>query len=193
MAKQLPLEQPLDTARPDATAGGRRRTTIMIVVSLLALGFMAVMALGLRNTNTPRPQVSSPAPDFTLPLFSGGEFKLSGQRGKVVVINFWASWCIPCVDEAPELERSWQVYRDKGVVFIGVDYVDTEPKALEFLKKHGVSYPNGPDLGTRISQEYRIKGVPETFVIDQTGVVRWLKIGPTTQAELSSVIDPLLK
>ena len=78
-------------------------------------------------------------------------------------------------------------------MFLGVDYVDTEPKAREFLKRFGITYPNGPDLGSRISYQYRIKGVPETFVIDKNGQVRLVKIGPTTEAELSATLDELLK
>ena len=76
---------------------------------------------------------------------------------------------------------------------LGIDYVDTEPKAREFMQRHGITYPNGPDLGSRISYDYRIKGVPETFVIDKDGVVRFVKIGPTTADELRSALEPLLR
>jgi cytochrome c biogenesis protein CcmG/thiol:disulfide interchange protein DsbE len=132
------------------------------------------------------------APPFEITTFDGQTLKLADLRGQVVVVNFWASWCIPCEQEAAELENTWRRYKDKGVVFIGVDYVDTETAAKAFMQRFDITYPNGPDLGTRISQAYRIKGVPETYVVDKTGRLAFVKIGPTTQAELMSVIEPLL-
>jgi len=191
VANEMPLDPAQNAAPAAASSRGR---TIVLVVGLVIIGsLMLVSLLGMRQANIPRPEVGRPAPAFSVPLFDGGDVTLADLRGKPAVVNFWASWCIPCVDEAPELEKTWQAYKDRGVAFLGIDYVDTEPKAREFMQKHGITYPNGPDLGSRISYEYRIKGVPETFVIDKEGIVRFVKIGPTTADELRSVLEPLLR
>jgi cytochrome c biogenesis protein CcmG/thiol:disulfide interchange protein DsbE len=139
-------------------------------------------------------------PDFTLPLFSGYEYEgrsevsLSEFRGKVVVLNFWASWCKPCEQEAAELEEAWRTYKDSGqVVFLGADYVDTEPEARAYLRKFDITFYNGPDMGTRISQLFRIRGVPETYFIDPDGVLYYVKVGPFLSVdEIKSVIEQKL-
>ncbi len=108
------------------------------------------------------------------------------------MINFWASWCPPCREEAAYLESTWRKYKDQGVVFIGVDYADTETEALAYLDEFDITYFNGPDLGTRISQAYNMQGVPETFVIDQNGEIHYVHIGPIYSPTLDQVIDELL-
>jgi cytochrome c biogenesis protein CcmG/thiol:disulfide interchange protein DsbE len=132
------------------------------------------------------------APDFTLQTFDGESIHLADLRGRVVVVNFWASWCVPCEAEAAELEGAWQRYRDQGVVFLGVAYVDTETASRGFLEEFGVTYPNGPDLQTKISHGYRVRQVPETFVVDPAGTLSAVFIGPTTEAQLAAAIEPLL-
>jgi cytochrome c biogenesis protein CcmG/thiol:disulfide interchange protein DsbE len=169
----------------------RRRKVGLVLAFLPILALLAVF--GWKTFKDAQGQVSSGlAPDFTLSLFDGGQLTLSELRGQVVVVNFWASWCIPCRDEAPILERTWQRYRDRGVVFIGVDYLDTDKEARTFLQEFGVTYPNGPDLGTRIADDYRIKGVPETFFITRDGRVADLEIGPLTEARLVNAIETIL-
>ena len=105
-----------------------------------------------------------------------------------------ASWCESCKPEARDLESAYQYYLERGdVLFLGVDYVDTEPEALAYLEEFGITYPNGPDLRTKISQAYRVRGVPETFVIDQQGIITHVQIGPYMSLEqILSTIDPLL-
>ncbi|MEP7294504.1 MAG: TlpA disulfide reductase family protein, partial [Chloroflexota bacterium] len=113
---------------------------------------------------------AGPAPDFTLTTFDGGEFKLSEQRGKVVVINFWASWCGPCRTEAPTLESLWQQYKDRDVVFLGVTYADDPTDSREFMAQYGMTYTVAEDGRSEVSKAlYHIQGVPETFIIDKDG------------------------
>jgi cytochrome c biogenesis protein CcmG/thiol:disulfide interchange protein DsbE len=171
---------------------------ILIWAVLAALLILVAVTLGKRQQGTVQP--GDHIPDFTLKLYQGYEYegkseiKLSELRGKVVVLNFWASWCKPCEQEAAELEQAWETYSPSGqVVFLGADYVDTEPEARIYLQKFGISYANGPDMGTKISQLFRIQGVPETYFIDPQGVLQYVKIGPfDSLEEIGAQIEKLL-
>ncbi|OGO49757.1 MAG: hypothetical protein A2W37_09175 [Chloroflexi bacterium RBG_16_63_12] len=158
---------------------------------LLVVGLIALLGWGVVQAAT-GPRDSGMAPDFTLTGFDGRTVTLSQLRGQVVIVNFWASWCPPCREEAAYLERTWRKYEGKGVVFIGVDWVDTQKEALAYIKEFDITYLNGPDIGTRIAQAYRIQGVPETFYVDKTGRLRGVKIGPLSAPELDNRIDELL-
>ncbi|NIM92780.1 MAG: redoxin domain-containing protein [Anaerolineales bacterium] len=157
----------------------------------LVFGFLGIMGWGLMRVQS-GPKSSGMAPDFTLNTFDGQEITLSELRGNVIVINFWASWCPPCKEEAPYLEQMWRKYRDQDVVFLGIDYVDTEPEALAYIEEFNITYPNGPDLRTEISQAYRIQGVPETFFVAKDGSLNGVKIGPLFPPELENRIEELL-
>ena len=171
-----------------------------IIVWVFLVGFLAIVALGLKRAQQGTVQPGQKIDNFTLTLFSGYEYEgrnevsIEELHGKVVVINFWASWCKPCEQEAADLRKAWEFYEPSGkVVFIGADYVDTEPEARVYLKKFGITFPTGPDLATKISQYFRIKGVPETYFVDQDGVLQYVQIGPFTSLEqIQSIIDPML-
>jgi cytochrome c biogenesis protein CcmG, thiol:disulfide interchange protein DsbE len=164
---------------------------IAIWVSLL--GLLGVLGFGLMRSQQGPIGVGARVPEFSLTTFEGETIDLAGLRGNVVVINFWASWCKPCEQEAAELEQAWREYREQGVVFLGVNYVDTEPEALAYLERFGVTYPNGPDLGTRISQAFRMRGVPETYVVDGQGILAAVKIGPyESLAEIEAAVRQAL-
>jgi cytochrome c biogenesis protein CcmG, thiol:disulfide interchange protein DsbE len=186
-------ETPLQT-EPAETKNGHRRTGHLLAWGGL-LVLLAILALGLDRSQKGPIAEGQRAPNFNLTTFDGDEITLESLRGKVVVVNFWASWCKPCEQEAADLEKAWRYYQPTGqVMFLGVDYIDTEPEALAYLSKFDITYPNGPDLRTRISQSYRIAGVPETYFIDQDGMVTNKKIGPFTRYEdITRVIDSMLQ
>lgn len=173
-------------------AGGPRWGRILAWVGLLAL--LGIVGIGLIRAQEGPVGPGQRAPDFVLTTFDGDIISSSDLEGKVVVLNFWASWCKPCEGEAADLEAAWRTYQSReDVVFLGVDYVDTEPEARVYLEKFDITYPNGPDLRTSISQAFRIRGVPETYIIDQDGVLAHAQIGPfTSLAQIQSVIVPLL-
>ena len=171
-------------------ARSRRRYGRWLAVGLV-VGLLALLAWGLR-ARASNPRQSGPAPNFSLTTFEGETITLSDLQGRVVIINFWASWCPPCRDEAPYLEATWRKYRDRDVVFIGVDYVDAEPNALAYIEEFDITYPNGPDIGQEIAKGYRIEGVPETFYVDKSGQLRGVHIGPLTPPILDDKIDELL-
>lgn len=171
-----------------------------ILVWIGLLGLLGILAAGLLRTRQGTIQAGQVVDDFELAFFDGYDYNgqetvnLSDLRGKVVVVNFWASWCKPCEQEAADLEEAWRYYEPTGeVVFLGVDYVDTEPEARSYLAKFEITFPNGADKGTKISQYFRIEGVPETYFIDRQGILREVQTGPfqSTQ-DIIEIIDALL-
>lgn len=151
---------------------------VVVLAFALLLGFLAIIGLGLKRTQQGPIAVGQPVPPLALTTFDGRQINTADLRGKVVLINFWASWCEPCKTEAPALEGAWQAYKDSGqVVFLGVDYVDTEPEARAFMTTYNVSYINGPDLGTRIAQTFHITGVPENYIIGPNGKLGYALVG----------------
>jgi cytochrome c biogenesis protein CcmG/thiol:disulfide interchange protein DsbE len=171
-----------------------------IVIWAALAGLLVMVGVTLNKRQQGSVQPGDTIPSFNIPLFSGYEyqgqsqFSLADHRGKVVVINFWASWCKPCEQEAAELEQAWQKYEPSGqVIFLGVDYVDTEPEARVYLEKYGITYPTGPDMGTKVSQLFRTTGVPETYFIDRNGVLRYVQIGPfLSVTDIEAQIEALL-
>lgn len=160
---------------------------VVPVLLLLAYGFWT------NPHEIPSPLVGKPAAKFVLTSFAGAPLSLEQHLGQVVVLNFWASWCVPaCYEEAPTLERMWQAYKDKGVTVLGIDVQDKEEPARKFLAQFGHSFPNAPDPGGRVAVDYGVYGVPETFFIDRQGRVRFKQVGALTDAIARERIDALL-
>jgi len=162
---------------------------VVPVLMLLAYGFRTDP-----RGEIPSPLLGRPAAAFSLTTFAGAPLSLEGLRGKVVMLNFWASWCIPaCYEEAPALERTWRAYKDKGVMVVGVNIQDKEEAAREFLARFEHSFPNAPDPRGRVAVDYGVYGVPETFFIDRKGRVRFKKVGALTDEIARGHLDALLK
>ncbi len=176
-------------------------------IVLPALGFLTVLAYGLLKSAPPRVVVGSQAPAFDLPLLSGaGRLSSADLEGSPIVLNFWASWCGPCREEAALLERAWNEYRDEGVVFVGVNVRDARSAARAFVDEFDISYPIVRDEREELAQDLGVYGYPETFFIDherrfvavlagdvqgqQAGtVVR----GPVTEAQLLDNVELLIR
>ncbi|HWD72131.1 MAG TPA: TlpA disulfide reductase family protein [Actinomycetota bacterium] len=153
------------TTRRTLPAKLRRRLRVLAFIVIPAL-FMGVLAVGLIRTQAPKVREGAVAPDFSLSTVGGGTLSSSELRGTPVVINFWASWCDPCNQEAPDLEATWKQYQAKGVRVVGVDYEDQPADAQAFMNKYGISYPSVVDRGGELATAFGVRGVPETFFID---------------------------
>lgn len=150
----------------DRGAGLRIIAALAGIVLLLAI---VIRGVPLRSISRPLALGLNPtAPEFSLRRFDGGMLTLSDFRGHAVVLNFWASWCGPCVREAPLLEQVWRTYRTRGLVVIGINVQDRERDARKFLARAGITYPNvHGDVSTY--RAYGLTGVPETFFVDREG------------------------
>lgn len=184
-----PSIPPSPSSRTNRPRWGRILAWVGVIILLVIVGLQLI-----RVQQGPL-QKGKPAPTFSLTTYDNQEIDLNALKGKVVLVNFWASWCEPCKQEAADLETAWKLYQPGGnVAFVGVNWSDTDKNGLEYLDDYAITYPNGPDLGTRISQKYRITGVPETFILDREGNLVEFKFSPFLSVEeIRSVIDPLLE
>jgi cytochrome c biogenesis protein CcmG/thiol:disulfide interchange protein DsbE len=167
-----------------------------VVIPLSVVPILVLLAYGFRTDPraVPSPLIEKHAPPFSLSLFDGRRLDLDSLRGKVVVVNFWASWCYPaCYEEAPVLEGGWRAYKDKGVVIVGVNVQDTEQAAREFMRRFQFSFPNGVDPRGKISIDYGVYGIPETFFLDTEGRIAYKHVGAVTDRVLSDQIEGLLE
>ena len=137
------------------------------------------------------PATSGSPSGFSIELYDGSALRLADLKGRAVVMNFWASWCIPCKDEAPLLSRMAREHEPQGVTFIGVNVWDADSDAKAFVARYGVGYPNGSDKGGKIGIDYGLTGIPETFFIRPDGSVARRWIGPLTESQLRNLIEEI--
>jgi len=173
---------------------------LLIILAIAGLALALVVA-GLLLTqgdskNELPPKSSSEkkelATDFTLKLLDGKDFHFSDYKGKPVLINFFASWCLPCREEMPVLEKVVHEYEPKGVVFLGIAVDDTEEKMKDFIAKYGVTFPVGLDKTAAIQKSFGLYGIPTTYFIDKQGIISYFHSGTVTEELLHHELDKLL-
>lgn len=179
----------------------KKRWEILMLASLAAGILWTVVsrvpsAVGAPLSSSPSPREGFLAPDFTLDTLNGGKVTLSDLRGKIVLINFWATWCLPCREETPALEKSYEQYKDSGVVILGVNLTDQDivSEIESFVQEFELTYPILLDRDGSVGFLYQIKGLPTTFFINRDGIIRTVLVGgPMSETFIRSKIEALLQ
>jgi cytochrome c biogenesis protein CcmG/thiol:disulfide interchange protein DsbE len=168
---------------------------VFILAFFVLSAFIIVVFIALDHAQAGSIAVGKRIPIVQITTFDGQTMDTSKMDGKIILINFWASWCQPCAEEAIFLQQAYEQYSPGGeVIFMGIDYMDTEPDALNYIKEYQITFSNGPDLGSRIAQTFHIQGVPETYIVNRQGVLVFKQLGPFPSVKsITAVIDPLLK
>jgi cytochrome c biogenesis protein CcmG, thiol:disulfide interchange protein DsbE len=157
----------------------RRHRLFRVVIALApALLFVGLLWFALMRSGS-QATVGDTAPEFELPTLSGNTLSSADLKGRPVVVNFWASWCLPCREEAPVLERTWRRYRDEGVMFLGVNIKDAESDAKAFVEEFDITYPVVRDLDQELTRSLGVRGLPETFFVDH----EWRFVGTESGAQ----------
>ena len=206
-ARRAEYDSQLSGAAPQARrapgAGLSRREVLMAlggaIVGLLVIGL--VWVLSGRNAQPALPPVGElnrPAPDFTLPGMNGQDVRLSDYRGKVVLVNFWGTWCEPCKEETPALQQSYQKLRDQGLVIIGVDLRSQEGDGAEgvdnvrsFTERYGVTSPIALDVKGEVARAFQIYPIPTSYFIDPNGTIRYVRPSTLTAEEVEVLFTKL--
>jgi cytochrome c biogenesis protein CcmG/thiol:disulfide interchange protein DsbE len=169
--------------------------TVGLVGGLVLIGvLLGVFALAFvrGGSSGPVAQLGRQAPAFSLERLGGGRLALDDLRGRPIVLNFWASWCLPCRDEAPMLTGLAADYADQGLVVVGIVYRDDATNAIDFMRRYGQTYPGLLDPTQRTAMDYGVFGIPETYFIDAGGVVQARRIGPLVASELGQDLETIL-
>jgi len=175
-----------------------KRARVLALVAVLAGLVFAGMIYGLYFASNPKeiPSVliGKKVPAFSLKDFSGNPMSEKDLIGSPVIFNFWASWCIPCREEAPLLESVWKAYKDKGLKIIGVASNDETENSLKFLRTYEITYPNLQDLADSTTLiDYGVTGMPETFLINREGVIVKKLIGAVKEKDILDFVEASFK
>lgn len=156
--------------------------------------FLALLAFGLTRDARiiPSPLPGEPAPEFALETLDGDSVRLSDIHGRVAIVNFWASWCIPCREEHSVLRQLRQRYPETDVALMGILYQDTPDDGRSFMREFGGNWPSGVDPGSRLAIEFGVYGVPETFFLARDGTIARKRIGPLIWESARATVDSLL-
>jgi cytochrome c biogenesis protein CcmG, thiol:disulfide interchange protein DsbE len=164
-----------------------------VIAVLAVLAVVALLVFGLASKASSRIAVGEKPPDRALPRLEGnGKETLAAYRGEWVLVNFWASWCVPCREEAPELEEFQQRHAGEDFTVLGIDTQDLSDDGRAFARKYELSYPQLHDGDGKLADEYGTTGVPENFLVDPKGRVQWLTAGPISERSLGEV-EALIK
>ncbi len=183
-------------------SGGKRRIIVFLTVSLACVALLVllgsqILAPAQSQTNSGTdPLLGHPAPDFTLTALSSRpapSVHLASLKGKPVMLDFWASWCVPCQHEAPLLQATWQRVQSQGIIFLGIDFQDDHSQGLNFLHTYGITYPNVVDPDGSVTISYGVSGVPETFFLNRRGVIVSHVIGELTEQTMQSNLQMILR
>lgn len=164
------------------------KTLIILIIALLAYTLWSGLS-EKGNIETPSQLVGRTAPEFALKSFNGDEVKLSDFRGKTVLVNFWASWCHPCREEAPVLEKTYLSLSGGQVEFIGINIMDDRKSAEEYIKSFGGTFVNVYDPENSVHLDYGVGGVPETFFVNPDGIITGKHRGPLTERMIMGYIE----
>ena len=164
---------------------------------MLIAGFTIFLAIGVMGTTTATSRsgkelVGKKAPSFVAPKVGGQLVSLENYKNKPLVLNFWASWCPPCRDETPRMERIWRKYEDQGVVILGINVQDGEKEAERYISEFGVTFSNALDLDGSITVDYGVTGLPVTFFIDNDSVVTGRWVGSISEDRLDNWVSNLI-
>jgi peroxiredoxin len=173
----------------------RQLTAFVVTVGMLLIGRAAVATEHLFEAMGMAKVAGKAAPDFTLPSIDGQQVSLQQYRGKVVFLNFWATWCIPCREEMPGLEQLHQKYQSEGLVVLAIDLKESAEQVKTFFQKHGLSFPSLLDQQGSVFRDYLVAGMPTTYLIGRDGKLFARGIGGRdwTRAEAQELIRTLVK
>ena len=184
------MDEPLD---PSVAQRRVRRRAVWIA------GFVLLILAGLALSQTPlvrfspAPRIGSRMLDFTLPATTGESVSTTEFAGKVLIVNFWATWCVPCRQEMPALQETYDAHRAHGLVLLGVDYGEDRDQVVNYAREIGVSFPLLLDRDTAVGQRYRVQGLPTTVFVDRQGIIRDVVVGgPMNILYIEAKVLPLL-